>query len=121
MYSVIGLQSYHVLSLLLDEVINMNNIEIHQAICESLTDLYRRKNTDYGDSFHKAFEEFGMVMPCIRLEDKLNRIKQLAKSVNREVNDEGITDTLMDLANYAIMTLIEIESISVEGIEECDL
>ena len=47
-----------------------------------------------------------MVMPVIRLEDKLSRLKTLIKSENKV--DESIEDTLMDLANYAIMTLIEL-------------
>ena len=48
-----------------------------------------------------------MTMPCIRLEDKLNRLKALTRAGNQQVNDESIDDTLMDLANYAIMTLVE--------------
>lgn len=68
--------------------------------------LYERKNHDYGDSFGKSFVEYGMAMPCIRLEDKLNRLKALTKA-DAEVMDETIDDTLMDLANYAIMTLVE--------------
>ena len=78
----------------------------HASICSDLTALYERKNHDYGDSFGKGFKEYGMTMPCIRLEDKLNRLKSLLKS-GAQVKDESIDDTLMDLANYAIMTLIE--------------
>ena len=47
-------------------------------------------------------------MPCIRLDDKLNRLKSLAKN-SAQVRDESIRDTLLDLANYAIMTVIEME------------
>lgn len=81
---------------------------LHASICAGLTDLYRRKNADYGDSFGKSFAEYGMAMPCIRLEDKLNRLKSLAKNP-AQVQDESIRDTLLDLANYAIMTVIEME------------
>lgn len=80
-------------------------VAIHASICSDLTALYERKNHDYGDSFGKGFAEYGMTMPCIRLEDKLNRLKSLLKS-SAQV-DESIDDTLMELANYAIMTLIE--------------
>lgn len=81
--------------------------EVHASICAELTALYERKNHDYGDSFAKSFAEYGMAMPCIRLEDKLNRLKTLTRNGNQQVNDESIDDTLMDLANYAIMTLVE--------------
>jgi hypothetical protein len=85
----------------------MTKFETHAAICGELTALYERKNHDYGDSFGKSFAEYGMAMPCIRLEDKLNRLKALTRSGDQRVSDESIDDTLMDLANYAIMTLVE--------------
>lgn len=87
----------------------VNKVEVHADICRTLTELYKRKNADYGDSFAKSFKEYGMAMPCIRLEDKLNRLKAITKNGEIQVCDESVTDTLADLANYAIMTLIEIE------------
>ena len=86
----------------------MNKVTHHCDVCESLNALYNRKNTDYGDSFSKSFKEYGLTMACIRLEDKLNRLKALTKN-EAQVKDESITDTLMDLANYAIMTIMELE------------
>lgn len=86
----------------------MKKTDIHARICSELTKLYERKNHDYGDSFGKSFIEYGMAMPCIRLEDKLNRLKSLTRK-DAEVMDETIDDTLMDMANYAIMTLVERE------------
>lgn len=86
----------------------MDKFMTHEKICKKLTELYKRKNHDYGDSFGKSFVEYGMTMPCIRLEDKLNRLKALTRK-DAEVMDETIDDTLMDLANYAIMTLVERE------------
>lgn len=86
----------------------MTNIEHHAAICKDLTALYEKKNHDYGDSFHKSFEEYGMTMVCIRLEDKLNRLKALSKA-EQMVEDETIVDTMNDLANYAVMGRMELE------------
>ena len=85
----------------------MNKVEKHAQICMHLNELYARKNADYGDSFGKSFTEYGLTMACIRLEDKLNRIKALTKQA-AQVSDESIVDTLMDLANYSIMTLVEL-------------
>lgn len=85
-----------------------SKIEKHKLICEKLNALYEAKNADYGDSFGKSYKEYGLTMSCIRLEDKLNRLKSLNFSKSAKV-DESIEDTLMDLANYAIMTLIELE------------
>ena len=85
-----------------------NKVRHHASICEDLNEIYARKNHDYGDSFGKGYAEYGMVMAVIRLEDKLNRLKSLIKA-EALVKDESINDTLMDLANYDIMTVIERE------------
>lgn len=87
-----------------------SKVERHEKICEELNALYAKKNHDYGDSFHLSFLEEGMAMPRIRLGDKFNRFKTLSRNNTQQVNDESIRDTLIDLANYAIMTILELES-----------
>lgn len=87
------------------------NITLHAAVCDELKDLYRRKNTDYGDSFHKTYIEEGLAMARIRLSDKLERFKRLTRSGEQNVKDESVRDTLIDLANYAIMTIVEMERV----------
>lgn len=86
----------------------------HKTICDELNSLYERKNHDYGDSFHQTFVEEGLAMTRIRLGDKFSRFKTLSRlSANdadqQRVSDESIRDTLMDLANYAIMTILEMD------------
>lgn len=85
-----------------------NNCIMHHKICEELTALYRKKNHDYGDSFHITFQKWGLPMAAIRLGDKLLRFETLIKSES-EVKDESIRDTLIDLANYAILTVMELD------------
>lgn len=93
----------------------MTKVERHAGICQELNETYARKNHDYGDSFHQTFLEEGLAMARIRLSDKLNRFKQLSRNPGgQQVNDESLIDTLNDLANYAIMTRIEIEGGSYE-------
>lgn len=87
----------------------MDKVKRHGEICGELTAMYERKNHDYGDSFHQTFEEEGMAMARIRLGDKLSRFKTLTGGTRQEVRDESIRDTLLDLANYAIMTVMEME------------
>ena len=87
-----------------------SKIEKHQKICNELNALYAKKNHDYGDSFHLSFVEEGMAMARIRLGDKLNRFKALSHNGEQQVHDESIRDTLIDLANYAIMTILEMEN-----------
>jgi DNA-directed RNA polymerase delta subunit len=76
-------------------------------IIGELFDIYKKKNKDYGNSFTDLYQKFGLTSSVIRLSDKLNRLENLCKTETIEVKDESINDTLMDLANYAILTLIE--------------
>lgn len=74
-------------------------------ITNSLTKIYQAKNQDYGNSFEKSLYKFGLVASIIRLSDKMNRIESLSQT-KAKVKDESIEDTLLDLANYAIMTVV---------------
>lgn len=89
----------------------MNKYEKHQNICAHLNDVYIKKNKDYGDSFGKMFADLGIISAVTRIGDKYNRLKNLAtKSTSeQQVKDESIKDTLLDMANYCIMTVIELE------------
>jgi hypothetical protein len=86
----------------------MDKIAMFESIINNLADIYRRKNHDYGDSFGKQFEQYGLVSSAIRLGDKYNRFVSLVDNRERLVKDETIEDTLLDLANYSIMTVIEL-------------
>ena len=77
-----------------------------KEVTEWMNNVYERKNADYGDSFSKTFEKFGMMAVVVRLYDKVERISQI--SVNEpQVKDETEKDTLLDIANYAVMALVE--------------
>lgn len=88
----------------------MNELErkvaLHAQICEALTALYECKNRDYNDAFAKSYAKHGLAQTVMRLTDKLNRLDALTDA-KASVSDETVEDTLMDIANYSIMTLIE--------------
>lgn len=75
-----------------------------RSYTENLSETLVAKNADYGNSFSKSYEKHGLVSAVIRLEDKLNRLESLLKN-EAQVN-ESIDDTLLDIAGYAILTLI---------------
>lgn len=89
--------------------VGKTKLDQHKEICSQLSETYRKKNAAYGDSFGKTYRELGIISAVTRMEDKMNRIVSLATGTKNEVTDESIKDTLGDLANYAIMTLIEIK------------
>jgi hypothetical protein len=84
----------------------MNKIEIHKSICKKSHTTYKDKNADYGDSFAKVRREYPEAI-CIRLSDKLERLKVLLGGNVQHVKDESIDDTLLDMATYCIMELTE--------------
>lgn len=85
-----------------------NKVHEHELICNALRDMYRKKNTDYNDSFGKMFEELGIITAVTRIGDKYERVKSLSAKENL-VENESVQDTLFDMANYCIMTLIELQ------------
>ena len=76
-------------------------------VLDKMNEIYERKNADYGNSFSKTFEEFGLTSAAVRINDKNERFKKLIKQ-EAQVKDESIEDTLLDLANYSVLTLMEL-------------
>lgn len=82
-------------------------VEKHKEIVDGLNKLYEAKNADYGDSVHDTYMKYGLTSFLVRLEDKLNRVRTLSKQ-EAKVKDEKIEDTLLDMANYAILAVLEL-------------
>ena len=85
----------------------MDKKEQHREYVDLIHRTYIRKNSDYGDSFSESMDEYGLTSALIRMGDKMSRLKSLSKHTgSAQVLDESLQDTLLDLANYAIMTAI---------------
>lgn len=90
----------------------MTDTERHKQVCYELNRIYDKKNRDYGDSFSMSYKDYGLIVAAIRIGDKYNRLHNLT-SRNADIQhiaDESIRDTLLDLANYAIMTVMEMDA-----------
>lgn len=83
-------------------------LKIHEDLCNEIHELYMNKNADYGDSFRKVREKIPNAI-LVRLNDKMNRLESLMNKSEDEqkVKNESIDDTLMDIANYALLELVE--------------
>lgn len=90
----------------------MNKVQLHKKICEELNETYKKKNSDYGNSFGETFDKLGIISAITRISDKYNRLVSLCMKSEEErmVKDESISDTLLDMANYCIMTEIELRN-----------
>ena len=89
----------------------MNNVEKFQQVSAQLCKLYEAKNAAYGDSFSTTFKKLGLISAVTRISDKYNRLCNLATHPNIDNLGESIEDTLMDLASYSIMTLMELDKL----------
>lgn len=83
-----------------------DKINLHQELLDYIHNLYVTKNADYGDSVHDTYEKYGLTSFLVRIEDKLNRARTISKK-EALVKDEKLEDTLLDMANYAILAVIE--------------
>lgn len=83
-----------------------DNVQIHGKICQELTETYEKKNADYGNSFGNSLDKHGLIAGIVRMDDKMSRLISLNSKNEQQVMDESMRDTLMDLANYAIMSVM---------------
>lgn len=103
---VIG-NEYHFIDDDTDEL-NESDEEMFQDILTELYDLYVRKNADYGNSFGNTWRKLGSISALTRISDKVDRLISLETKDASERNFESIEDNLIDLANYTIMSIIEL-------------
>lgn len=87
--------------------------EFHQACVEKMSAITKAKNADYTGTGDDPFANFTRVEALgvctteqgflTRMVDKLARINSFAQKGELQVKDESVEDTLLDLANYAIL------------------
>lgn len=88
-----------------------NDAERYNRIVEKIQKTFLAKNHDYGNSFATTWREFGDKGPITgvtQISHKYHRLLNLALGTKPQV-DESIDDTLMDMANYCILTLMELQ------------
>lgn len=86
------------------------NEELFRSITVEMDSLYRQKNADYGNSYAELYARYGSIYPLIRLEEKIARVERLTTSEkDPEVKSESLRDTLLDLANYSVMWIAELD------------
>lgn len=78
-------------------------------VTEEMHRTWKAKNADYGGSFDEGIDRFGLVSAAVRICDKANRFASLSDGKEAAVKGEALRDTLMDLANYAVMTVMRLD------------
>ena len=87
-----------------------------KAFLARMHDTMLAKGNDYaGDDTLANFKEandVGLSTPMsiyVRLSDKYLRLKRFMKTGNFAVEDEKVEDTLLDLANYAVLMALAVQ------------
>lgn len=89
----------------------------YMDIIEKLKSTFLKKNADYGSSVKKNFDKFesygyneGLKYVFGRIAEKYDRLENLIYGDHpNQVIDESIEDTLLDMANYAILATVSLK------------
>lgn len=93
---------------LAEEDSKKEDVDRFKEITDKMLETFKAKNHDYGSSFSNLFKECGMTYAYGHMAEKLERINSLRKN-EAKVKGESMKDSLYDLANYAILTIMELE------------
>lgn len=89
-------------------------IQGFEEVCMHIIATHKAKNSDYGSTWN-LYESMLGVKPSVglmtRIIDKVSRACNLMRigEENRQVEDEKLADTIMDLAVYAIITYCQLQ------------
>jgi hypothetical protein len=84
-------------------------LEVFKTLTDRMNEIFAAKRCDYGPSTEETFKRYGAVSMLVRMRDKLNRLDNLlVNQVQRSVYDERVEDTLLDLANYSLIAILEL-------------
>ena len=89
----------------------------YMEVIEILKKTFLQKNHDYGSSVRKNYNKFeaygkneGLKYVFGRIAEKYDRLENLIYGAHpNQVTDESIEDTLLDMANYAILAVVSIQ------------
>lgn len=90
----------------MDKTTNNQNVKRFNELAQRMCKLYENKNADYGNSFDISLDKYGLIAALTRMSDKFNRMESLILKNDQKVKDEKLEDTMIDLANYAMMTVL---------------
>ena len=82
------------------------NIHDVKEVVQNMGDIFAIKNEKYGNSFEISVDKYGMIAALTRISDKFNRIENLILTNDKGTADESVMDTLIDMANYCVMTAV---------------
>ena len=98
----------------------------YMDVINKLKETFLKKNHDYGSSVKKNYDKFeaygkneGLKYVFGRIAEKHDRLENLIYGAHtNQVTDESIEDTLLDMANYAILAAVSIQEHKTNSVQE---
>ena len=98
----------------------------YMDVINKLKETFLKKNHDYGSSVKKNYDKFeaygkneGLKYVFGRIAEKHDRLENLIYGDHtNQVTDESVEDTLLDMANYAILAAVSIQEHKTNSIQE---
>jgi len=87
-------------------------LELHETTCLQAYEIMGAKNHDYTSGSNDPFANFRasesigvdpIVGVCVRIIDKLQRLRTFAEKGTLKVRGEGVADACRDIINYAVL------------------
>ena len=78
------------------------------VVLNKMLDTYTVKNKAYDGAFAKRFAKRGLAYAVDKISEKCDRVVALESNPDIDNFGESIEDTLLDMANYCAMTLVEL-------------
>lgn len=108
---------------IISNLVSMNKKEYlkeFEQLTTKMLETTKKKNSDYTGDDNSPFKNFTMVETMgfstteqgflTRMTDKIMRVSSFVKNGTLQVKDESATDTLLDLANYALLMICYLKS-----------
>lgn len=92
-----------------EEIMESENSKFADVLSE-MFNTYKKKNADYSNSFSETIQEFGYIPAVARINDKFKRVKNMVKGQEMNIKDESLRDNLLDIANYCVLTIVELDN-----------
>lgn len=83
-------------------------IRVFDGLTRQMSETFAAKRKDYGQTTTETYDRFGPVSMLTRMYDKMGRLENILCKTKENNVGEKVEDTLLDLANYALITILEI-------------
>lgn len=83
-------------------------VKMFSDLTKEMANTFAKKRADYGQTTTETYDKFGPVSMLTRMHDKMGRLDNLLGKGADNLVGEKVEDTLLDLANYALITILEL-------------